>query len=118
MDSNSFPIDIEHELKEFGNNVEFFNDLLNDFFKQVEKRISIMEKAALDKDAHTLKVQAHAIKGGAVNLSANILSEAAYNIEDICKKGDLDKSVEKIEKIRNEFSILKEYVRNHSSLKL
>ena len=44
MDSNSFPIDIEHELKEFGNNVEFFNDLLNDFFKQVEKRISIMEK--------------------------------------------------------------------------
>ena len=115
---NSSPIDIEYELKEFGNDVEFFKGLLDDFFAQVEKRISVMEKAVLEKDSIVMKDQAHAIKGGAANMSANILSKTALDLEEICKAGDLNKSLESVEKIRNEFSRLKEYVKNHNDLKL
>jgi HPt (histidine-containing phosphotransfer) domain-containing protein len=114
----SSPIDIEYELKEFDNDAEFFKGLLDDFFAQVEKRIFVMEKAVLEKDTIVIKEQAHAIKGGAANMSANILSKAALDLEEICKAGALDKSLESVKRIRNEFTILKEYVKNHNSLKL
>ncbi len=116
MVKKSFPIDIEQELKEFAGDVEFLKDLLDDFFNQVDKRISIMGKAVLDRDYQSIKIEAHAIKGGAANLSANDLSKAAYDLEKVLKTEDFDKSSEGVEKIKNEFCRLKEYVRGHKSL--
>ena len=118
MVENSFPIDIELELKEFANDVEFFKGLLDDFFWQVEKRLSILEEAVINKDYQVMKAEVHAIKGGAANLGANTLSKAALNLEDIIKTDTFDKSFEGVEKIQNEFLRLKEYVQNHDSLKL
>lgn len=116
MEKNCFPIDIEHELNEFANDVDFLKDLLDDFFKQIEKRISIIEKAVLNKDFQIIKTEAHAIKGGAANLSANDLSRAAYDLEKVLKIDAFDKSSKNVETIKNEFVRLKEYVRNHKSL--
>lgn len=118
MEQNSFPIDIGYELKEFDNNVEFLKSLIDEFLEQVEQRISVMEKAVADKDTEILKREAHAIKGGAANLTANDLSKAAWDLEDICKSGVLNKSSESVEKIKKEFFRLKEYVKNHDSLTL
>ncbi len=117
MVKKGFPMDIEQALKEFADDSEFLKDLLDDFFKQVDKRISIMEKALLDNDYQVIKIEAHAIKGGAANLSANNLSKAAYNLEEALKTNAFDKNSDGIEKIKNEFFRLKEYVRGHERLK-
>ncbi|MCP3898132.1 MAG: Hpt domain-containing protein [Desulfobacteraceae bacterium] len=117
MEKKIFPIDIEKELKEFAGDVEFFKELLDDFFYQAGKRIATMEKAGLEKDFQIIKTEAHAIKGGAANLGANTLSKAAYDLEEVFKIEAFDKSLEGVGKIKKEFFRLKEYVRNHESLK-
>jgi HPt (histidine-containing phosphotransfer) domain-containing protein len=118
MEENSLPIDIVNELKEFANDVEFFKGLLDDFFWQAEKRISILEDAVINKNYQVMKAEVHAIKGGAANLGANTLSKAALDLEDIIKTDTFDKSSEGVGKIKNEFLRLKVYIQNLDSLKL
>ncbi len=117
MDNKTPPIDIRFELKEFNNDTEFLQKLLDDFFEQMEKRISNMEKAVLANDYKIIKTEAHAIKGGAANLSASALSETALDIELFSKAEDMEKSTAGIKKIKNEFTKLKNYVADHKSLK-
>ena len=118
MEKNSLPLDIDHELKEFNNDVKFFKGLIDDFIMHAEQTISVMEKALADNDTEALRRAAHAIKGGAANLTANYLSKTASELEDICKSGDLKQSSKSIGQLKNELFRLKEYIQNHDSLKL
>ena len=118
MDKNSLPIDIDHELKEFNYDVKFFKGLMEEFLVHVEKSIPVMEKAVADNDGTTLKNEAHAIKGGAANLTAKDLSKTACELEEICESGILKNTSKSVEKLKNEFFRLKEYVQRHDTLNL
>ncbi|MCD4743456.1 MAG: Hpt domain-containing protein [Desulfobacteraceae bacterium] len=118
MKKNSLPIDIDHELEEFNNDVTFFKDLIDEFLVHVEKSIPVMEKAVADNDGEILKNEAHAIKGGAANLAANDLSKIACELEEICESGILKNSLKSVEKLKNEFLRLKEYVQHNDTLNL
>ncbi len=118
-DNQSFvPIDIHKGLMEFDNNVEFFKGLIEEFIEHIEKKMIVMGKAVVDNNHDILRREAHAIKGGAANVSANRLSKKAYELEQSCKTGSQKEIALSVDKIRDAFFSLKGYVQNHGSLKL
>ena len=113
---SSVPIDIRKGLMEFDNNVEFFKSLIEEFIEHIGKKISVMEKAVIDNNNDILRREAHAIKGGAANVSAEELSKTACELEQVCKTGTEAEIASSVDQIKNEFFSLKEYVQNHDSL--
>lgn len=116
MEKEILPIDIQFVLKEFDNDVVFITELFDAFFESVEKKIPYMERAAIDKDDKVLEPEAHAIKGGAANIGANLLSKAAFDLMETCKVNRVDQYRENLEKIKKEFFKLKNYVEKHDDL--
>jgi len=75
------PIDIAQALKEFDNDEEFLNDVLNEFLENVENQLGLIQNAIVESDFKTIEKQSHSIKGGAANLTAMALSRVAKNLE-------------------------------------
>ncbi|MFA5902980.1 MAG: PAS domain S-box protein [Desulfobacula sp.] len=83
--TSSLPMDIPKALEEFENDEDFLNDVVAEFLDNVGHQIDIIRSAIAAKDFETIQKQGHAIKGGAANLTAMKLSEAAFTLE---KKGE------------------------------
>jgi HPt (histidine-containing phosphotransfer) domain-containing protein len=115
-DDKSIPLNVAEGLEEFDNNIEFYTDLVNGFLEHVEKRISVMEQAVIDEDIKALQDETHAIKGGAANLNANDLSNAAYKLEEIVKSNTPERADKGLRVIKKEFFRLKEFLLNHDAL--
>ena len=76
----------------------------------VENRIKILKQAVLEKDAEICRKEAHKIRGGAVNLTATPLAEAAKQMEKLAANLNFDELTENILNFENEFKRLKEFV--------
>ncbi len=59
--------------------------------------------AISDGDAELVKREAHSIKGGAANLTANELSGIAFELENIGKSNTLEASTVILERLEKEF---------------
>ncbi|MFH2059114.1 MAG: cache domain-containing protein [Pseudomonadota bacterium] len=86
------PIDIETALEEFGGDKEFLMEVIDEFIQAIEEQMPLIRQAILVKDSSTLKKEAHAIKGGASNLIAQALANAAKELEDIGKSENFKNS--------------------------
>ncbi|MBW1706752.1 MAG: Hpt domain-containing protein, partial [Deltaproteobacteria bacterium] len=63
-------------------------------------------------DAEVVRSEAHSIKGGAANLTADALSKVALELENIGKSDVLEGGIKVLERLENEFYRLEGYVRN------
>jgi CheY-like chemotaxis protein/HPt (histidine-containing phosphotransfer) domain-containing protein len=78
-------------LREFENDSELLNSLITDFNRIIHQQMSIMQQAFQNADLTIIQQEAHSIKGGAANLCAMPLSEAAKSLEMACRqKLDID----------------------------
>ena len=59
-----------------------------------------------------VKREAHSIKGGAANLTADELSSVALELENIGKSGVLEGGAEDLERLEKEVYRLEDYVKN------
>jgi two-component system sensor histidine kinase/response regulator len=74
-------LDLQTALEEFGNDKRFFYEVLDEFIETVERQLRSI-KAAIEKKNYKLVIkQAHSIKGGAANIRAQNLSDAASKLE-------------------------------------
>jgi len=103
------PIDFEKALKEFENDRDFLTEVLEEFIRTVGEQIPKIRQALASKDAETLKQEAHSIKGGAANLTARELSEAAGVLEDIGKTEHFEDGPEAFEAFEQSYLGLKNY---------
>nr|NJM04023.1 response regulator [Desulfobacula sp.] len=103
------PMDFEKALKEFENDRDFLTEVLEEFIRTVGEQVPKIRGALALKDADTLKQEAHAIKGGAVNLTAHELSEAAGALEDIGKTAQFEHGSEAFEAFEKAYLGLKNY---------
>ena len=104
------PMDMETALDEFMGKRDVLYKLLNDFVDQVRKQIHTIREAIDSGDADTLRREAHAIKGGAGNLTAYSLSKAASVLEEIGKSGQLDTAETACDRLIFEFMQLEVFV--------
>ncbi len=67
------------------------------FVDKIEKQLALMEEALSRGDFERLRIEAHAIKGGAWNLDAKKLGDAAAALEQIAKREQTDTAAQKQE---------------------
>lgn len=78
-------MDFDRALKEFDNDTELLLSLLQKFSVIVCNQLDIMNKAFENNDYKKIEIEAHSIKGGAANICAVQLSDAAGELENSCK---------------------------------
>ncbi|MBW2092372.1 MAG: Hpt domain-containing protein [Deltaproteobacteria bacterium] len=106
------PMNFKQAVEEFEGDEEFVFEMVDGFLTEVKAQIKSMRQAIIDGDADVVWREAHSIKGGAANLTAIVLSETAFRLERIGKSGNLEGSVEVLQKLEEEVLRLKEYARN------
>ena len=77
------PINFEKALDEFMGKEVVLRQVIEDFLTNVRTQIKIIRQAISDGDTDAIRREAHSIKGGAANLTANLLAEAALDLEDL-----------------------------------
>ena len=110
------PMEYERALEEFEGDGEFLMEVLEGFIGNVTSQIKLIRQAISDGDAEAVRREAHSIKGGAANLTANDLSGIAFEIENIGKSGVLVEGTETLEKLEREFFRLEHFVRKRDNI--
>lgn len=110
-DPEAPPLHLEHILEEFGGDKAFLIEVLEDFFNEVMVQADTIRRAIPEGNAEVIRKEAHAMKGGAANLTAAPLSRMAHELEKIGKSGSCAGSEEIFGKLENEFQRLREYVK-------
>jgi signal transduction histidine kinase/CheY-like chemotaxis protein/HPt (histidine-containing phosphotransfer) domain-containing protein len=75
------PLDLPEAVREFENDMPFLLEVLTEFLAGVDKTLGQIQQAAADQDGPAIAGFAHAIKGGAANLTAMELSRTAAAME-------------------------------------
>ena len=107
-------MNFEVAVKEFEGDKEFLMEVIEGFLENVRSQIGTLRKAISDEDAEVVRREAHSIKGGAANLTADNLSGAAFELENIGKSGILEGGFEVLEKLEKEFHHLEAYTREYN----
>ncbi len=110
FEPGSLPMDMPKALKEFDHDELFLNEVIHEFLNHVGQQIGIIRTAAASQDFNTLKKQGHAIKGGAANLTAMKLSEAAFSLEKKGKAQNPDHLEDDVNRLVSEYEALCRYV--------
>ena len=76
-------------LTEFDNDPDFLSEVLTGFLQNANGQITTLRKAVADGQAEIVSNEAHAIKGGAANLTADALAKIAADLELVAKTGSL-----------------------------
>jgi len=103
------PMDVEKVVEEFEGDRDFCMAVLQEFIQNVESQRGVISRALAAGDAQTIGREAHSIKGGAGNLTAQNLAAAARDLESLAKSGDLGGAGDAIKRLENEFCHLKNY---------
>jgi CheY-like chemotaxis protein/HPt (histidine-containing phosphotransfer) domain-containing protein len=109
---DSAPMNFERAIEEFEGDKEFLMEVVDGFLKNVRAQIGTIHQAISDGNAEVVRREAHAIKGGAANLTAGELSGIAFELENIGKSGDLKEGIQVIERLEKEFYRLETYARD------
>jgi len=84
---------------------------LEGFLENVRAQIETIRRAISNGDAEVVWKEAHSIKGGAANLTADKLSKIAFELEDVGKSGMLEEGGEVLEGLKKEFYRLENYAK-------
>lgn len=105
------PMDLEMMIDEFKGDKESLVEILEDFMEDVKIQMGQIRQAISDGDAKAIRKEAHAVKGGAANMSAADLSKAASELEILGKQGSLQNSPIVFEKLEKELHRLEMFVK-------
>jgi HPt (histidine-containing phosphotransfer) domain-containing protein len=107
------PLDFEAAVKEFDDDREFLVEVLQGFLRNVRNQVATIQQAIADENTETVWREAHSIKGGAMNLTADALAAEAANLETIGRQGQLEECPAALEKLTRAFGRLEKYTRAH-----
>ncbi|MCF6247632.1 MAG: GAF domain-containing protein [Desulfobacula sp.] len=108
--TNKPPFDYDKALDEFEDDKEFLKEVIDEFLEHLSTQLSKISMAISNNDPDAVEKEAHAIKGGAANLTAYPLSNSAHELELIGRSGVLDQSRTTFENMAEEFAKLKEHL--------
>lgn len=106
------PINFKRLLDEFECDKAFLMELLEGFLTNAETQIQKIRQAISEGYTDVVMTEAHSIKGGAANLTADKLSGIASELENIGKSGILEGAVNCLENLEKEFFHLMVYFKN------
>lgn len=104
------PMDFERALKEFMGKRELLMKTLTHFLESGKLQIETIQKALADGNAETVKQEAHKIKGGAANLTANRLARLAHSLESAASGDKLEEASATMKQFIMEFNALENHI--------
>lgn len=104
------PVDFDAMVKDLGDR-EVAVQILTGYCDRVEKKLEHLNDAVYYKKISDVHREAHSIKGGSMNIHAPLLREAALELEIAAKKGRMEEFPKLLEKLRNRFTRVLEYVK-------
>jgi HPt (histidine-containing phosphotransfer) domain-containing protein len=87
--------------------------LLESFQEKIRAQFATIEEALARGDMETVRVEAHAIKGGSWNLHAERLGDKAFELEEAGREGDARRSGPLLAELRQRFEEFAAYVSAH-----
>jgi CheY-like chemotaxis protein/HPt (histidine-containing phosphotransfer) domain-containing protein len=108
------PMDVERAVEEFTGDMVFFLQIFRGFLERLKPQLLLMHRALLDGDARLVEKLAHAIKGGAANLTAYCLAAAASDIEAVAEAGSLESGIELLARLEQEVARLDAFLESIS----
>ena len=103
------PINFSKAIEEFEGDEPLLMEVLTGFIENVGEQIDILRLALSESDTNCIQKEAHTIKGGASNLTADALSKAALELENIGSSGNLERGTEVLARLDEEFDRLKAF---------
>ena len=70
---------------------------------KVEKQLEKMEQAIVNKNINIIKFEAHSIKGGSYNVTAQKVGDIASKMESDCKNNDISNIESYFKELKEEF---------------
>ncbi|MCP3891650.1 MAG: response regulator, partial [Desulfobulbaceae bacterium] len=107
----NLPINLDKAVEEFEGDKEFLVEVLNAFLENVSVQTGTIRQAIADGDAEVVRREAHSIKGGSANLTADSLSDIAFELEKTGSSGVLEGSLETLDLLEKEFKRLEEFTK-------
>ncbi len=106
------PFDIDSLLSRCMGDQQFLEKILGKFETKAVEYLKDIEESIEAADAEQVGRHAHSFKGAAANLSAESLRQAALEMEQLGKAGDMTNANECLENLRNETNRCLEYLPN------
>ncbi len=97
--------DREKLFERFGNDEEMVEIIVESFLEEAPELIENMANAIDDNDLEGVQSAAHALKGSAANVNAEVLKEASLAVETNAKNDNPDGFAAQLKLIQDEFNI-------------
>jgi len=107
---NPSPLDMDKAIEEFMGQKEILFGILQDFLNIAAAQVENIHQAVNCSDYGVIVSEAHAIKGGAANLTAYQLADLASDLEKAATEQQTDQTVLLAEKLENEFYHLETFL--------
>jgi polar amino acid transport system substrate-binding protein len=98
--------DPEGFLKSLDGNKKLFEELISIAMETIPIRIQALRDALGKNDAANVIMEAHTLKGSALQLRAGLLADAAYQVEFAGEKGEVEKAKTLMKKLEQEAEYL------------
>jgi CheY-like chemotaxis protein/HPt (histidine-containing phosphotransfer) domain-containing protein len=92
-------LDVESALIRFGDDRDFYYNLLGDFINSLPIRLAEMRDAAASGNTQSLSFLAHNLKGVAANFNAVQLARASAEVDDLCRNNNLEAAKGRFEEL-------------------
>ncbi len=103
------PMNFEKAVEEFMGKEAVVRKIVTVFLDNVKDQIGTIRQAIAQGNAEAVRKEAHSIKGGAANLTADSLSRASLELEDIGRSGDLGQAPDTLDRLEEELHRLEAY---------
>jgi len=108
----SQPLDLDKALREFMGEKEVLNSLLNEFSDKVRSQVKAIHHAFERLDFKEIAKEAHCIKGGAANLTANKVAGLASALEKAAGLKQADLAGHLVDELEEKVLQLENYLQN------
>jgi signal transduction histidine kinase/HPt (histidine-containing phosphotransfer) domain-containing protein len=108
-DDKGMPIDIEAYIERMGGNRDIAQTIIKGFIDYIPAQLNNIEDAINNNDIRIVEREAHSIKGGALNVFANDLMQAAKELEANVKSESPGSALGLLQNIRKEYERLIEF---------
>jgi CheY-like chemotaxis protein/HPt (histidine-containing phosphotransfer) domain-containing protein len=104
------PLDYDQALSEFMGDKDVLVNTLNYFLNHCREQVGIIASALSENNSEVVRAEAHKIKGGSANLTMQVLSSAAAELELSGKSGNLDEADGHLTRITLELDSLERFL--------
>ncbi len=104
------PLDYAAAVHQFGGNPALLDTVLRNFMKLTRNQVSAMREGLARKDAETVCMEAHRIRGAASSLTAETLAKVSEEMEEEARQGRIEHADRHIRKIEQELQKIEHYL--------